>query len=140
MPNSDDFKMLSDRYLKSAEALLTSENFDSAYYLAGYSVECLLKSIICKRIQQYEFPPKNVERTHYTHILERLIETAGLNKNLEFDRGKSTELEKSYKVLTDWDPQILRYDASSVGKEKAKNYLDEIKNQKGFFIWLNKYL
>ena len=71
MPNFDDFKMLSDRYLKSAEALLTSENFASAYYLAGYSVACLLKAVICKRAQPYEFPPKNVEKTHYTHILER---------------------------------------------------------------------
>ena len=140
MPNYEDFKILSDRYRKSAESLFNAEQFDVAYYLAGYSVECLLKAIICKRLGPNEYPPSNVNSTHYTHSVEQLTKTAGIEKDLEFEKGKSSELKKSYMVLKDWDPKILRYDSSSLGKEKAKNYVDEIKNEKGFIVWLNKYL
>ncbi len=140
MPNHKDFKILSDRYRASAESLLNAKLFDAAYYLAGYSVECLLKAIICKRLGPNEYPPPNVNSTHYTHLVKKLTETAGIEKDLEYEKERCSELRNSYMVLKDWDPKTLRYESSPLGEKKAINYIDEIKNKKGFFKWLNKYL
>ena len=140
MPTLDDFKKLHERYISDAELLYRYERYDSAYYLAGYSVECLLKAIICKNIQPNEFPPKNPSNTHYIHNIEQLIKTAKLDKEFEFDRGKSDELKNSYLLLKDWDPADLRYNTGPTSQKKAKDFLDAVKDEKGFVSWLNKRL
>lgn len=140
MPTRDDFRKLHARYLSDAELLYQSERYDSAYYLAGYSVECLLKAIICKNIQPNEFPPKNTNSTHYIHSIEHLVKTAGLDKELEFDRDRSDKLKNSYLLLKDWDPAELRYNSGPIQRTQIEDFLEAIKDQEGFVSWLSKRL
>lgn len=140
MPTLQDFLQLHSRYLSDAEVLYKENRFASAYYLAGYAVECLLKAVICKRIQPNEYPPRNTNNSHYTHFLETLIRTAHLEKDFEFEVEKSKELKQSYLVLKDWIPGELRYDPNQLGKKKAGDFLNAIKAEKGFIKWLTKYL
>ena len=140
MPNLEDFLVLRKRYLNSAEVLFDFGHYDVAYYLAGYSVECAIKAVICKRIRPNEFPPPNVNSSHYVHDIKQLIKTAKLEDDLNYDMDRYSDLKMSFMVLKDWNPKDLRYESSSMSKGMAKNYIDEVKNEKGFVIWLNKYL
>lgn len=40
--------------------LLTAGMPEGAYYLAGYAVECALKSCIARRTQEHDFPDKKL--------------------------------------------------------------------------------
>ncbi len=140
MPNLEDFLVLRKRYMESAEFLFEAGHYEIAYYLAGYSVEFTIKAVICKKTGPHEYPPDKVGNTHYTHLIEKLIETAKLKKEFDYEKEKSPDFNKSFMVLKDWDPKDIRYDSNPIGQEKAKDYIDEIKNEKGFIVWLNKYL
>jgi len=140
MVNRDNFILLSNRYMESAEELYKAGKYEVAYYLAGYSVECLIKAVICTKIGPNEFPAKNADKTHYIHDIKKLVETAGLEKELEYDCKRNQGLEKSYMLLKDWDPKSLRYDSSRISEEIANNYFEAIKDKEGLVLWLNKYL
>jgi len=45
-PNGDDYPDAAAKHLADAKALLGDSRFDGAAYLAGYVVECSLKSIL----------------------------------------------------------------------------------------------
>lgn len=139
MPSLDDFLRLSERYLTGAEILLDKREYDSAYYLAGYSVECLIKAVICKNVKAGEFPPKNTNKI-YSHEIDQLIEAADLQGNLDFDKERSKSLKESYLVLKDWNPKESRYQHGVVDQKKAEDFLGQIKNKEGFVEWLKKYL
>ena len=58
--NRDDLRQLARIRLKDARALLNIRNYDGAYYLSGYVVECGLKACIAKKTRRYDFPDKDV--------------------------------------------------------------------------------
>jgi len=45
-PNNDDYPDAAGKHLLDAKTLLTSARYDGASYLAGYVVECSLKSLL----------------------------------------------------------------------------------------------
>jgi HEPN domain-containing protein len=66
--------------IREAKILLDAGEFDGAYYLAGYAVECALKACILKRLSDYwpdESDRKMLEKC-YTHDLEHLLKAADL--------------------------------------------------------------
>jgi HEPN domain-containing protein len=81
--NRSDFQKLAKIRLREAKALLDAKQFDGAYYLCGYAVECALKACIAKSINQYDFPDKQTVLDSYTHKFEKLINTSRLNKIME---------------------------------------------------------
>ncbi|MBC7425012.1 MAG: HEPN domain-containing protein [Bacteroidia bacterium] len=50
MKTETEIICLSDKKLEAAEVLLKNDLVDDAYYLAGYSLELLLKAKICKSL------------------------------------------------------------------------------------------
>lgn len=50
MKTETEIIYLSDKKLEAAEVLLKNDLVDDAYYLAGYSLELLLKAKICKSL------------------------------------------------------------------------------------------
>lgn len=50
MTNPEEIKKLAFQRLKEAEILYKNEMYDGAFYLAGYSVELILKAKICERL------------------------------------------------------------------------------------------
>ena len=51
MKNSDEIKELARLRLKEAVILCKAHKYDGAFYLAGYSIELMLKARICKHFQ-----------------------------------------------------------------------------------------
>ena len=53
-----DFQKLADMRIREAKALLDAKEWDGAYYLAGYAVECALKACIIKRLNSSDLWPE----------------------------------------------------------------------------------
>lgn len=56
--NRADLQALSRLRIKEARLLLKHRQFEGAYYLTGYAIECALKAAIAKRTAKYDFPDK----------------------------------------------------------------------------------
>jgi len=69
MLNLQKLKDLAFIRIREANLLLQHNNFDGAYYLAGYTIECALKACIAKQVQQYDFPDLSTVKQSYTHNL-----------------------------------------------------------------------
>jgi HEPN domain-containing protein len=76
--NRTDLQDVAMRRLRAAESLLNDQHWDSAYYLAGYAVECGLKACIAKQFREHDFPDKKTVNESYTHDLTKLVNLAGL--------------------------------------------------------------
>lgn len=50
MQSQSNIEVLAYAKLEDAQILLLNERFDSAYYLAGYAIELLLKARVCKTL------------------------------------------------------------------------------------------
>ncbi len=62
MKCKEDIKALADSRLVDAECLMQNKRYDSAFYLAGYVVELLLKAKVCKNLgieDFFDFGPSN---------------------------------------------------------------------------------
>ncbi len=70
--------------IKDAKALLGRKRWEFAYYAAGYSVACALKSCILARMiyTAWVFQEKWDAKVCLTHEFEKLIDLAGLRDEL----------------------------------------------------------
>ena len=74
--------------LKEARVLLRNGNYDGAYYLSGYVVECALKACIAKHTRRSEFPDRKTVEASHTHKLEELMKVAQLTKSITRKCGR----------------------------------------------------
>lgn len=81
-----DFQDLADARAREAKVLQTAKEYDGAYYLAGYSIECALKACIIKKLNTSdECPEKNFANNLYSHRLAELLKFAGLDSDMKTD-------------------------------------------------------
>lgn len=69
-------------FRRLAVDLSATGHFDSAYYLAGYAVQCGLKACIARKVREHDFPDRTTVNDSYTHNLAKLLKTAELEKPL----------------------------------------------------------
>lgn len=63
MKSQSEIEALAYAKLQDSEYLLADNRFDSAYYLAGYAIELLLKARVCKTLGIPDFFDfDNIER------------------------------------------------------------------------------
>jgi HEPN domain-containing protein len=101
-----EFQVLGRTRLRDAQELLAARRYAGAYYLAGYAIECGLKTCIAKTTRRYAFPEKNSTQKYYIHDLDRLLEVAGLRQALPAD------LTTAWSVVTDWTEES-RYETKT---------------------------
>ncbi len=137
--NKNELEILSEIRIKEAEVLLIAECFQGAYYLAGYSLECILKACIAKQVKQFDFPDKRLANDSYTHDLAKLLITAGLKQELIQQEGKDTNFKLNWSVVNKWSEES-RYD-HAIQKQDARDLFDAItESNSGVLPWLKKYL
>jgi hypothetical protein len=78
-----DIQKLAESKLESAEILLQNGKQDEAYYLAGYTVELLLKARVCKTLRVDDFfvfnkAKKELYKPYKVHNLQELILLSGI--------------------------------------------------------------
>jgi hypothetical protein len=126
---------LADRYLRDADMLRRSRAWSSAYYLAGYAVECALKARIAKQFRKHEFPNLKTVQGAHTHKLEELLGLAGLKDQLADRRRASDSFGDNWdKVVVKWR-ETSRYDQPT--KAMAEELLRAISDTKeGVLPWI----
>jgi hypothetical protein len=94
--NRTDFQTLADVRIAEAKGLLDLGHWPGAYYLAGYAVECALKACIAKLTMAGDFPDKGFAAKCHTHLIESLVELAGLKAQRDADVKASVALQTNW--------------------------------------------
>jgi len=135
--NRDNFKQIANIRLKEAKTLLENGNYDGAYYLCGYVIECGLKACIAKQTMKYDFPDKDTVNRSYSHNLTELLGLAGLTRPSKDERKRNRQLEVNWNVVKDWN-EVSRYERQS--DKKARDLYSAITDrQNGVFKWIRQY-
>ncbi|SRR6266567_2581784 len=132
-----DLQALSKVRLKEARALLGLGFYDGAHYLAGYAVECALKSCIAKSTQRHEFPDKKRVDSSYSHDLWSLLKVAGLERAYKERSRADGVFEKNWITVESWSEQS-RYTRNQ--EMSAQELLMAVTDRRhGILSWLKLY-
>jgi hypothetical protein len=114
--------------MDDARALLNAVRWRGAMYLAGYSVECLLKTKLMKKFDcqhlrelEEELQRRGVlpaSATIFTHQLEVLLRLTGGTDRLRQDQA----LWRLFNMVNRWVP-AWRYTADESNPEDARDFL-----------------
>ena len=149
MPSRSDLQKLTKQRLDEANALLSLNFADAAFYLAGYSIECALKAAVCRTLDQNDFyePDRSNKGARYvqdrifrefkTHNYNDLLVLSGLSAKFELARVSDSLL---YSAWTDiekagWTEQF-RYE---LGTQSRQSVSDFIKAVEILIVWISKY-
>ncbi|MDY3561554.1 hypothetical protein R5W23_002832 [Gemmata sp. JC673] len=122
--NRPHLQKLAEERLLDAQALLAAERWSAAYYLAGYTVECGLKSCVLRHLDATGAIFTDAEYLKslagcWTHDIEKLIKLAGLI--IEFGKARQADpaLDRFWAITKNWS-ETSRY------KEAAENDAREL--------------
>jgi len=136
--NKQELERLTHIRISEAASLLAASQFNGAYYLAGYALECALKACIAKKVNQYDFPNKKLAEDSYSHDLTKLVGVSGLKQELLQKEKSDQAFAVNWAVAKDWSEQA-RYD-SNIGQAKANDLYSAITdNNNGVLSWLKTY-
>jgi hypothetical protein len=128
---------LANERIADAKALLAAKRWSAAYYLAGYAVECGLKTCILARVAaatEVLFEDKRFSEKCWTHNLPQLMDLAGLKAALAADTAADPELLSNWDTVKDWT-ESSRYIRKT--KAKAEDIHDAITDRKhGILTWI----
>jgi HEPN domain-containing protein len=121
--------------LQEAQALFDQRHYSGAYYLAGYAVECALKSCICKKTRSGDFPPdRKALENIYTHDLEKLVKGAELQSDHQARIAADKYFAVNWALVKDWSEQS-RYERYT--RKTAKDFLRAVTDPaNGVMQWL----
>lgn len=135
--NRTDFRRLAVLRLREAKTLLKNGQFEGAYYLCGYAVECALKACIAKQTRRYEFPDRNRVNSSYTHKLGDLVKLAGMELERNTLADSDVSFNTSWALVDRWNENI-RYAFPT--EEEARELYKAIGNPKhGVLKWISKH-
>ena len=113
-PNGDDYPEAAEKHMGDSRVLMARRRYDGAAYLAGYVVECALKTLI-----QLE-----TGRVEYSHDLPRLCDRLDTlaaqvsSRTGRFYLGAQKSLRAS-NILNHWEPE-QRYHAPGITAKDAR--------------------
>ena len=135
--NRTDLQRMAVQHLDAARSLVRSGHWGSAYYLAGYSVECGLKACVARQFREHDFPDLEVVRASYTHKLPDLVKIAGLAQQLSNALAWSDDFKVNWATVKDWSPES-RYKERSEIEARGIIRAIEIKPN-GVLEWITQY-
>ena len=97
---------LSDVRIAEAQALISAGLWAGAYYLAGYAVECKLKALVVKKVDNESgiiFREQRFQSDVWTHNFADLLKSLGLLEKLKQDKKKNSRLENYWNIASNWD-------------------------------------
>lgn len=138
MVTRSELRKLVERRLKDAHLLVGGRRYDSAYYIAGYAVECAIKACIARQFRRNTIPDRQLVNDTYSHDFEKLLKTAGLYQELQVDVTTNRGLGSSWSVIKDWKPEV-RY-SNEKTRLDARDLIDAIENPNdGIIQWLARH-
>jgi hypothetical protein len=135
--NKLDLQQLAEDRIIDAQTLLDAGRWSAAYYIAGYAVECALKSRLAKHTREQDFPDKKRTLDAHTHSLVKLIELATLDEDLnKTQRVSNPALYSHWQIVKDWSEQS-RYEQFSEARARQL-YLAITDADGGVLPWIKK--
>jgi HEPN domain-containing protein len=132
--NRIDFQDIAELRLRESKALLAAGFPEGAYYLAGYSVECALKSCIAKRTREHDFPDKKLVNDSHSHDLAKLLQLAELKIDLDAAMQGNAAMQSSWDVIQDWS-ETSRYERKNA--QEAADLLQAVEDPSGGLLpWI----
>jgi HEPN domain-containing protein len=133
--NQADLQELAEVRIREARALLRSEWYDGAYYLAGYAVECALKACIAKNTNAGDFPDQKLAQQSNTHDLTKLLGVARLERHLP---KQPEQVKINWAIVKDWSV-LQRYELGA-SESRAREYISACTAHKyGVMPWLKTH-
>lgn len=152
MDTLESIEELAWERLEEAKILLDNGKYNGAFYLAGYSVELMLKANICRRLAVPNLFDTKDESTNSqsgvnelrkvlkTHNLHFLILLSGLKDKLDNDRaGSKIKMKVNSLLFSNWSEQIRYKPCGSIdegGVKKLVDLLGDSDPEKGFLAWI----
>lgn len=127
---------LSRARLREARVLAEGGCHAAAIYLGGYAVECMLKALICRRLDLGELPV-----TYHSHDLVALLLHSGLSRRMERARAVHENFGKLVGMWNLDDPERnIRYaDPGSIAEQESRRFMQYLNDSKaGVLTWLVK--
>jgi HEPN domain-containing protein len=137
--NRKQLQALAATRLKDAKALLARKRWAAAFYLAGYAVECGLKSCVLRHIHDTGaiFADRNYLRALadcWTHDLPKLVSLAGLEAEFGAARAANPALRSFWETVKGWR-ETARY--GNATEAEARELYEAITNDPdGVYAWL----
>jgi hypothetical protein len=136
--NRTDLQKIADTRVEDANVLLAASRFDGADYLAGYALECALKSCIAKQIREHDFPDRKLVNDSYVHDLEKLLNISGIKQLHQEEITVNKGFESNWTIVKDWSEES-RYE-HSIGEPVARDFLSAVTDpMNGVLTWLKKH-
>jgi HEPN domain-containing protein len=100
-----DWQRIAEERAKDAQGLITVSQWSGAFYLAGYAVECGLKSCVLRRLSaapELIFVDRRFSEKCWTHNLEELIALADLESARVGAVAANPALDANWQTVRVW--------------------------------------
>jgi len=137
--NRTELQQLSSERIEDTQALLAASRWPGAYYLAGYSLECALKSCVLAYVERTGiiFQDRKFAEKCWTHDLEELVKRADLTAERDKAAGTIPDLGKNWLIAKDWT-EASRYKMSTqLQAERLFNAINH--NTDGVLQWVKTF-
>lgn len=135
--NRAAWQQLAEERLRDAEALLNAQRWSAAYYLAGYAVECALKSCILVRVAagpEVLFEDKRFSTNCWTHDIGELLKLADLESVRDEDAAANPVLSLNWQFAERWNESSRYQSKIQAEAEELFNAIDD--KADGVLPWL----
>ncbi|MBG9378781.1 hypothetical protein I5907_21290 [Panacibacter sp. DH6] len=135
--------------LDEAEVLINNNKCDGAFYLAGYSVELMLKAKICERLgipNLFNDGDRNlnliqgiseVRKAVKTHNLFILLIFSGLKLDFDNEKASNILLARTNSLLfTAWDENARYKPCGHFKATDVQKLITLLKDPKGILKWI----
>lgn len=134
--NRVGWQQLAEERIEDARALLHADRWGCAYYVAGYAIECALKSCVLAYVERSGIifdDPKFLAGCR-THDLEDLMKLADLERVFGPARGASPNLAVFWGIVCGWSEES-RYQRKV--QADAEQLYEAITNDPdGILLWI----
>lgn len=137
--NQADLRRMADGRIRDARVLIRGKRWEFAYYVAGYSVECALKSCVLAQMVHtaWVFEDKWDARKCLTHDFNELVVLAGLKNDLDARRAVGAAFDANWTRVLTWK-STSRYAPRS--EAEARDLFAAITDKPdGVLRWLKNY-
>jgi hypothetical protein len=149
-------KELSNLRLEEAEILCANQKYDGAFYLAGYSVELMLKAKICENFGIDTLFDEKSEQPYFikaarnsvkTHDLRLLFVYSGLLTEFQREKARNQKLMMAYSYLIKdsgkdlqedslWSEQVRYKPIGSKTQQDVQELIELLKDNQGLLEWI----
>jgi hypothetical protein len=140
--NRAELQRLAGERVRDADVLLAGGQWSGAYYLAGYAVECGLKSCILHHLERTGILFKERKYLNkladcWTHELDKLLDLANLTADLGVACGANPALRGYWGVAKDWK-ETSRYEQKT--EAEARGLYEAITHDPdGVLKWIQRH-